>query len=66
MTGFWADGAEAYEAALRQEYQAKVQELRQRQCQANTEAERLQIANELQELKAEHRAKLASLGRSLF
>lgn len=64
MTGFWADGAEAYEAALRQEYQAKVQELRKRQ--ANTEAERLQIANELQDLKAEHRAKLASLDRSLF
>ena len=66
MNAFHARGGEAYGAAIRAEYASQMQSLEKRLRQADSEQERIRLAEELRELKTTFRAKTAHWGNLFF
>ena len=66
MTGFHRGGWQAYVAAVREEYDSKLRSLKEKLRLSASEGEREVVRNEVRELKAEMRLKLARIGGSLF
>lgn len=62
---FWTGGANAYANALRKQYAAQLEVLRQRREQAN-ETEHMELDAEIERTTTEYRSKLDSIEDSLF
>lgn len=66
MYGFWTEGPDNYEQALREQYASRRAELRRRMKQTTDLLERAQLDDDLRRLRREFRAQLDGISRSLF
>jgi hypothetical protein len=66
MSGIIAGGAEAYENALRREYQSARERLQARLRECSTLMEQEVVRNELEELKRDFQGRLRGIRRCLF
>lgn len=65
-SGFWTGGAEAYEKALREEYDSARKRLQARLDETNDPAERESVKEELKALKADFRKRRKGSGGCIF
>jgi hypothetical protein len=66
MPGFIANGAEAYEKAIREEFELAKSRLEVRLKECGGPLERQTIENELRDLKKDFQDRLRQIQRSLF
>ncbi|MEN6449066.1 MAG: hypothetical protein ABFC96_01120 [Thermoguttaceae bacterium] len=66
MNNFVRGGASIYLRALRSQFRAEMEQLRDRLDAAATESERADLQRQLKRLKDEYRGKRGAIDRSLF
>ncbi len=66
MPHIWIGGAEAYEKALREEYQSARQRLQSRLDETTDPSEREILVEELEALKTDFQRRLKGIGGCLF
>jgi len=66
MDKFWCGGGEAYEKALREQYQSECKRLQEHLAECNDPIKRQALTEELETLKKDFDNRLRSIDRSLF
>jgi hypothetical protein len=66
MSSFWIGGPDAYETAIRQQYDQRIRDCQQQLRQAVTLDEKSRLSAEIREMEEDLRQKLAKMDRCLW
>lgn len=65
-SGFWTGGSEAYKDALREQYMARLAELKQQLGQCFAPDDRSRLQREIEATRAEYAAKVRDIDIAIF